>query len=183
MSALLEVPAIRQRAFPVSVELYHRLTEGLKTELLRGTIIEKVSKSPLHIFTVTRLHKILAGQIGPECTIIVEGAISTADSEPEPDLCVVRGGIEQFRTALPATAEFVAEVAVSSLEIDRVKAEIYAEAGVKEYWIVCPSQKRVEVYLPGEPNRFGPPMVASAPAVLESTALPGVKVDLGELFA
>jgi len=48
MNALLEVPAIRERALKFSVEDYHRFTEGQPTELLRGTIIEKTSRSPLH---------------------------------------------------------------------------------------------------------------------------------------
>lgn len=39
MNALLEIPAIRQRAARLSVEDYHRLPE-LPVELLRGTILE-----------------------------------------------------------------------------------------------------------------------------------------------
>jgi hypothetical protein len=49
MNSLLDVPEIRQQAFPISVELYHRLAEGLPTELLRGTIIQKTSKSPFQV--------------------------------------------------------------------------------------------------------------------------------------
>ena len=60
MNALLEVPAIRERAMKFSVEDYHRFTEGQPTELLRGTIIEKMSRSPLHYATFQRLRRILS---------------------------------------------------------------------------------------------------------------------------
>ena len=75
------------------------------------------------------------------------------------------------------------EVAVSSIELDRAKAQIYAEAGVKEYWIVHPQEKQVEVYRHPEATGYGEQTTASRQSVLESAALPGLRVDLGTLFA
>jgi Uma2 family endonuclease len=95
----------------------------------------------------------------------------------------VRGEKTDFRSRHPETAELVVEIAVSSLEIDRVKAAIYAEAGVREYWIVCPEEKRVEVYRQPSALGYGEQVEVAAPAVLECGALPGVRVDLGALFA
>jgi Uma2 family endonuclease len=183
MNALLELPAIRQRAKRFSVADYHRLTEGQPTELLRGTIIEKMSKSPAHQFFIDRLRKILAEQISPEFLVRTEGPISTEDSEPEPDVTVVRGPLEKYRHAHATTAEMVVEIAVSSLEIDRVKAQIYAEAGVTEYWIVCPDEKQVEVYRQPGVAGYAERTIAAPPATIECAALPGVRVDLTALFA
>jgi Uma2 family endonuclease len=183
MTALLELPAIRERAFSIPVEVYHRLSEGLKTELLRGTIIKKMSKSPLHIFIAHRLGKILAAQIRPGHTLFVEGSLTTADSEPEPDLCIVQGEAELFRTEHPTTAELVIEVAVTSIEVDRVKALIYSDASVKEYWIVRPQEKQVEVYRQPTVDGYAESAVASGNSVLSSSVVPGVQVDLGELFS
>ena len=183
MNALLELPAIRERVMKFSVEDYHRFTEGQPTELLRGTILQKMSKSFLHCETVRRLFKILDRQIEPPLEVWKEDPLTFVDSEPEPDVAVI------VRTKLgeeknhPSTAEFVVEVAVSSLEIDRVKAFIYAEAGVREYWIVCPEEKRVEVYRQPGAHGYGERRDFSAPAVLECAALPGVRVDLTPLFA
>ena len=183
MIALLEVPAIRQRAKRFSVADYQRLTEGQRTELLRGTIIEKMSKSPAHQFFLNRLRKILTAQISPEFLVCTDEPISTADSEPEPDVIVMRGPEEKYRHAHATTAELVIEVAVSSIEIDRVKAQIYAEAGVKEYWIVCPEERQVEVHRqPGAAGYAERTMVAP-PTTIECAALPGVRVDLAALFA
>ena len=182
MTELLEVPAIRQRVARLSVEDYHRLGE-LPVELLRGTIIEKMSKSPAHQFFIERVRKILATQIAPDLTMRQEGPLTFTDSEPEPDLSVVRGLPESYRHAHPTAAELVVEVAVSSLEIDRLKALIYAEAGVSEYWIVCPDEKQVEVYRQPGAQGFAERAVLTAPAIIECAALSGVRLDLAALFA
>ena len=187
MTELLEVPAIRQCVSPLSVAEYHQLGEfnenGRRTELIRGIVIEKMSKSPLHCFIASELREILTAQITPEFVIFFQDPITTIDSEPEPDVMAVRGSRKDFRAAHPTTAELVIEVAVTSLEIDRVKALIYAEAGVKEYWIVCPEEKRVEVFRQPGAQGYAETLTVCAPAVLASTALPGVQVDLAALFA
>lgn len=74
-------------------------------------------------------------------------------------------------------------MAVSSLEIDRVKALIYAEAGVREYWIVCPQERRVEVYRQPSPSGYAERTVVAGDGVIECTVLPGMRVDVGALFA
>jgi Uma2 family endonuclease len=129
------------------------------------------------------LREILTGQVPAGCLLRQEGPLTFSDSEPEPDLCIVRGQKAAFRKVHPSTAELVIEVAVSSLEIDRVKASIYAEAGVKEYWIVCPDGKCVEVYRQCQKQGYSECIKVAAPTVLECMALPGVRVDLTALFA
>ena len=182
MTALLEVPAIRQRVARLSVEEYHRLGD-LPVELLRGTIIEKMSKSPLHQFHVDRIRKILSTQISPEWVVRQEGPLTLADSEPEPDVAVVCGPEELYQSAHPTTATLVVEVALSSLEVDRVKANIYAEAGVTEYWIVCPNERQVEVYRQSGANGYAECTIIKPPAFIECSALPGTRVDLAAIFA
>ena len=59
MSAILEIPEVRRRVSHLSVEEYHRLDEynenGKRTELIRGILIEKASKTPVHCFITHRL--------------------------------------------------------------------------------------------------------------------------------
>ena len=181
MNALLEHPAIRERAARISVEDYHRLGE-LPVELLSGTIVSKMSKSPTHYTAGEDLREILTGQIQPGYILRAEGPLTFADSEPEPDLCIVKGTKADFRHTHPTTAELIIEIAVSSLEIDRIKALIYAEARVPEYWIVCPEEKCIEVYRQPSTQGYAAPVIVKAPAILESSALPRVRVELAQLF-
>ncbi|HEY3900680.1 MAG TPA: Uma2 family endonuclease [Chthoniobacter sp.] len=183
MSGLLDLPAIRERMLRLSVDEYHRWTEGQPTELLHGIVIKKMSKSPLHYATIEALREILSGQIKPGWVLRQEGPLTFADSEPEPDLAIVRGRRSDYRQAHPVSAELVIEVAVSSFEIDLVKGHVYAEAAIPEYWIVCPEEKRVEVFrLPQGPDGYAEHIIVSAPDFLKSSVLPNIQVDLATLF-
>jgi Uma2 family endonuclease len=138
MAAILDIPEVRQRISPLSVEEYHRLDEfnenGHRTELIRGIVIQKLSKSPLHRTVSSILYESLLAQLPQGYTVWKEEPITLADSEPEPDVSVTRGGKRGFASAHPATAELA--VAVSSAALDRENASLCAEGVVKEYWIV-----------------------------------------------
>ncbi len=129
---------------------YHQLSEagiiGERTELLRGVILEKLTKSPLHVFFVQRICAWLRSSLPTGVVVRKEEPLTLADSEPEPDVAIVLGAAENYRTAHPSSAELVIEVAISTVDLDREKAVVYAAAGVMEYWIVIPAQEVVEIY-------------------------------------
>src|SRR6266568_138759 len=171
MSAILEIPEVRQRLSPLSVEEYHRLGEynenGRRTELIRGFVIEKMSKSPLHSTIGSRLHRLLLARLPPGYSLWKEEPLTFVDSEPEPDISVVLGDEGDFTTAHPSTAELVVEVAVSSPVLDRELASLYAEAGVKEYWIVLAPEQQIEVYRRPEQGRYQEKRVAGSGELIE----------------
>jgi len=72
MTAVLDVPEIRNRVLRVSVADYRRHTEGQQSELLRGIVIEKMSRSPLHSYIADALRETLAAQIGPDFIALLE---------------------------------------------------------------------------------------------------------------
>ena len=186
MSAILEIPEVRQRVSPLSVQQYHRLDEfnenGRRTELLRGFVIEKMSKSPLHRTLASLLYRLLLAQLPPGFSVWKEEPLTFVDSEPEPDISVTRGSDRDFATAHPTTAELVVEVAVSSPALDRENASLYAEAGVKEYWIILGNERQVEVYHRPENGRYQEMRLHDLSSVLECGSLPGARVTLSELF-
>jgi Uma2 family endonuclease len=61
---------------------------------------------------------------------------------------IVRGNHHDFRTRHPSGQEcrLVIEVADTSIDRDRAKAEIYRSSGVEEYWIVNINDRSVERY-------------------------------------
>ena len=101
MSAILEIPEVRQRVSPLSVEEYHRLGEfnetGRRTELIRGILIEKMSKSPLHSSLAKLLYDCIAAVLPKGFVVRREDPLTLADSEPEPDIAVVGGSEVDFR--------------------------------------------------------------------------------------
>jgi Uma2 family endonuclease len=69
------------------------------------------------------------------------------ESEPEPDVSVVRGSFRDYAEDHPARAALVIEVADASLPVDRgEKAGLYARAGLADYWIVNLVDRVLEVY-------------------------------------
>jgi Uma2 family endonuclease len=158
MPAILEIPEVRQRVSPLSVEEYHRLSEynenGRRTELIRGILIQKMSKSPLHSSIAKRLYDGIASVLPSGFVVRREDSLTLQDSEPEPDIAVVRGEMSDFFKVHPTTAELVIEVAVSSPALDRENARLYAEAGVREYWIVLGLERCIEVYRQPENGRY-----------------------------
>ena len=105
MSAILELPEVRERVSPLSVEEYHRLGEynerGKRTELIRGILIEKMSKSPLHSTIVSLLYRLFLDRLPVGFTARQEQPLTFADSEPEPDISVTRGEARDFLEDAP----------------------------------------------------------------------------------
>lgn len=181
-------PAVRgPQLWPLGVKAYHALGElGLvpeKTELLYGQIFRKMPKSPFHAYLLRVLLNLLRAAVPEGFIVSPEQPITCANSEPEPDLSVVRGKIEDFRHAHPATAEFVIEICVSSHEYDRSKLRAYASAGVKECWLVLGPEKQIEVHRQPQGEQFVEHAVHGPGGSLTSTAVPSFTVDLASLFA
>ena len=186
MVAILEMPEVRRRVSRLSVEEYHRLNEfnenGRRTELIRGIVIEKMSKSPLHAALAKRLYDRIIRLVGNGWVVRREDPLQLSDSEPEPDIAVVTGAEEDFFKAHPTTAELVIEVAVSGPELDRENASLYAEAGVKEYWIVLGLERRVEVYRQPSPNGYQVKLSLGPEDTLTSVGVPAVEIVVADLF-
>ena len=108
--------------------------------------------------------------------------IACRHSEPEPDVSVVRGRKEDYIATLPQTAELVVEVAVSSADVDRRKIAIYAEAGVREYWIVLPGMRQIEVRTKLIESRYTAQHVFTEGQTASSEVLPDLRVELTGLF-
>jgi Uma2 family endonuclease len=187
MLSVLDQPAYRGRLSRMSVKEYHQLGEfnerGKRTELIRGFVIEKMSKSPLHGTIASILQEILITRLAPGYFVRREEPLTLHDSEPEPDVAVVRGKRSDFLATHPTTAAVVMEIAVSSPDADRELGELYAEAGVPEYWVVLPQDRLVEVYRLPEGTRYREMRTYARGEEISSAAVPELRLSVGELFA
>lgn len=138
-----------------SVNEYHRLTEiGFLTEdddleLLEGYLVHKMARHSPHDGTLHRTSKRLAGILPPGWDIRIQSAVTLPDSEPEPDVAVVRLDPAGYTTRHPHAADvgLLVEVSDSTLLGDRAdKGRIYARAGLACYGIINLPDRQIEVY-------------------------------------
>jgi hypothetical protein len=168
------------------VEAYHLLGQANKipenTELLYGLVYRKLPKTPLHSFLLIRLFQLLQALPLRGFLIRTEQPLTLVDSEPEPDLAVVKGANEDFRSAHPKTAEIVIEICVTSHEYDRSKLRAYASGQVKECWLVLGPEKQIEVLSEPKDGVFGKVTRLAPGGILHSSAIANVSVELSGLF-
>jgi Uma2 family endonuclease len=138
-----------------SVAEYHRLTElGILTEddnleLIEGYLVLKMARNPPDDGTLSRVLKRLLGLLPPGWDFRSQMALTLSESEPEPDLVIVRESPDGYLSRHPLGTEvgLVVEVSDSTLDGDRIdKGRIYARAGIPIYWIVNIPDRWVEVY-------------------------------------
>ena len=139
----------------LSIEQYHAiiqagiLTDDDSVELLEGWLVFKMPKNPPHRVT-TRLVRTALENILPRGWYVdSQEPITLSNSEPEPDIVVVRGDTRQYLDRHPGAEDIalIIEVSDTTLQRDRtVKKRIYARAGIAIYWIVNLVEEQVEVY-------------------------------------
>jgi Uma2 family endonuclease len=118
---------------------------GHRVQLVNGVIVRMAPASSFHHSTVWKLEDVLRRIFGRRAMVRSQMAFAASPrSRPEPDVAVVPTG--DYDAVDPDQAWLIVEVADSSLRFDRtVKSELYASAGVPEYWIVDLENRQVEV--------------------------------------
>lgn len=137
-----------------TVDEYHRLIEigvlkeSEAVELLEGWVVHLMSRNTPRDTASDKTEEALRSILSSGWRLRIQKAITTSDSEPEPDIAVVKGGLDDFIAAhpTPSAIALLDEVSDSSLQQDRTtKAQLYARAGIKLYWIVNIPDRQVEV--------------------------------------
>jgi Putative restriction endonuclease len=138
-----------------SVDDYHRLiesgvlTEDDPVELLEGWIVPKMPRNTPHDVCLDKSQEALRAILPAGWRLRVQSAITTPDSEPEPDFAIVPGPANRYLAnhPLPQDITTLIEVADSSLDRDRNdKGRLYARAAISIYWIINLVDSQVEVH-------------------------------------
>jgi Uma2 family endonuclease len=110
-----------------------------RVELIDGEVVVMTPIGPRHNACVSSANRALVRAAGDAAIVLPQGSVRLdLHNEPQPDLVLLkpRDDFYASRHAGPADILLVVEIAASSIEYDRdVKARIYAEFGVPEYWL------------------------------------------------
>jgi Uma2 family endonuclease len=103
----------------------------------------------------------------------------------QPDLCVICDLSKLDERGCLGAPDLVIEILSSgnSKKEMREKFEVYQESGVREYWLVNPTDENVIIYTLNEQGIY----IGLAPYIagdmLRSAIFPELLIDLGEVFA
>ena len=180
----------------VSEETYRRLalqdSDGT-LELLRGQLMEKPGLSVVHRVVIMRLLELLLGQLDRR-----EYRLSTTDARLRrsadtyyvPDIAVIPAALEQALLAHPDSLDAYAEPLPLVIEVwspstgrDDINEKFpdYRARGDLEIWRVHPCERTVTVWR--KPSDDGYAESVQRGGELRPASLPGVVIDLAELFA
>jgi Uma2 family endonuclease len=150
--------------YRISVDEYDRMvaagvfSDDPRIELIEGLLVKKMPKKPPHVVATAKLERLLARVLPPRWHIRKEDPLRIPDfNEPEPDLAIVAGVLEDYGARHPGPDEvaLIVEVSESTLAIDRGdKLSAYATGGVPMYWIVNLVDRRIEVYTQPGPGGY-----------------------------
>jgi Uma2 family endonuclease len=150
---------------------YYRLGElgffeGKRVELIRGEVIVMSPINIAHARDVGFVSDALALVFAIGHYINVQQPFSvpnaTFASEPQPDVAVIPGS-RRTATVHPTHAALLVEVADATLFYDTTtKAQLYAEAGVSEYWVLDLNARELHVFRDPQPLPLPPDMATTA---------------------
>lgn len=178
--------------FRIPVDMYDRMIdEGLlgeneKVELINGELTRMTPIGNAHVVAVNILNWMFNHAAAGRYIVSVQNPLRLADSEPEPDVALLRFRRDFYRDGKPRAADtlLVVEVAATSEEFDReIKGPMYARGGVPEFWLVCLTTGAVEVRRgPNPDGTWRETCTLGRDGVLSVAALPDVSVAAAEIL-
>jgi Uma2 family endonuclease len=139
-----------------TIHEYHQLieteffTENDRIELVKGEILVMSPKTIDHVnCNRNLLENLLILLVGKAEVQSQDAIILSNNSEPEPDVTILRIREDNYRDSLPTFEDvlLVIEVSDSTLKYDQeVKSYLYAESGISDYWIFNLVDNHLEIY-------------------------------------
>ena len=140
----MSTEAITKKLF--TVDEYHRLADvGIlsdtrRFELVRGEIIEMTIPGSAHSGRVNRLNFLFVSRLGQSVIVSGQNPVPLGtQSEPMPDLALLEPRSDFYTEAHPSPEDVLLVVEVSDTTVrydSTIKASLYAEAGIPEYWLL-----------------------------------------------
>ncbi len=177
----------------ITVQEFRRMNfegEDAFFELINGVVVRRASPSPYHQSISMRLSAMMHSY----CTDHQRGLVFTAPTDVFlndynhviPDIFFIRRenlGIVDYRQGIYGVPDLIVEIiSPGSILQDRVeKRDAYQRAGVREYWMVDPNNRSIEIYknVDGE---FRIVSFAADTGVVHSEVLEGLEVSINNIF-
>ena len=171
-----------------TVKEYHKLGEmGFfhpeeRVELLSGNIIKMSAKGTAHTSALGRTDRLLQDLFGNLAWVRMQDPIALDDnSEPEPDIALVRIDPFDYATHHPTPSEvyLIIEVADTSLTFDReIKAKAYARSGIADYWVLNVNERQLHVFREPAENGYQSELILGENGSISPLLFPTVNIAI-----
>lgn len=161
------------------------LGEDDRLELIEGEIIKMSPIGSLHVFIVNQLNDLLGTRLRKRAIVSVQNPIRLANSQPQPDLTLLRPAVRRRPDLLPSAADvlLLIEVADTTARFDQsVKVPLYGREGISEYWLIDLSNSVVEVYRGPVAGGYRTKQTFAIGDVLVPEAFPDLHLDVQDIF-
>jgi len=168
---------------------FMRLPEGRLAELIEGELLMTPSPKSLHQIVARNLIVQLDGFVrahgsGQVFVAPMDVHLPSGDVV-EPDVIFISTGnsgiVQDWIRGVP---DLLVEIlSPEGIERDRlIKRDLYARNGVKEYWLVDPETRTVEVLTLGSSGRYEPAGYFEERDAVSSPLLAGLSLQVSALF-
>lgn len=175
---------------------YMRWTIEERVELIKGKIF-RMSPAPMNI------HQSAVGNVFGILWTYLKGKTCEVRTAPydvrlyrkskkdediltvvQPDVCVICDPAKIDVRGCIGAPDIVVEVLSHSNTKKELKNkyEVYEESGVKEYWLVHPSDKTLFRYILGINGKYTPDALYASDDIITTSVLPGLELKLEEVF-
>jgi Uma2 family endonuclease len=174
-----------------SLQDYHQmiatgLLDNRKVELLTGEIIEMSPEGVSHSSYCRETAKYLRRLLGDRADISEAHPILLPNnSEPEPDIAIVKLSPTLYRDLHPQPEDifWLIEISDSTLAKDLgMKKDIYAAAGIPEYWVMNLQTSVVVVFRDLTTSGYQSETQFNS-GTISPVAFPDLSIDVLQLFA
>ncbi len=156
-----------------------------RVELVRGLVVPMSPKSWAHTVATNQIAAVLRDALAGRAGVVMEGGLrlDSLDSQPEPDVMVLSTpGLSEAPSdrRLPL---LVVEAAAASLRTDLGdKAMLYAQAGIRDYWVLNLVDRELVVMREPEAGRYASRTVHVEDTRVSPLSWPDVEVDVSALL-
>jgi Uma2 family endonuclease len=174
-----------------TIEQYHKLVDAgmlidRQVELLAGDIIEMLPEGMSHAVYCGDTVDYLKQLLGSKAKVREAHPITLPnDSEPEPDIAVVRPSPNRYLDHHPYPEDifWLIEYADSTLARDlNIKQEIYSQVGILEYWVVNLPASELIVFR-GTNNTGYETETRFATGNISPLSFPDIEIEVSRLFS
>lgn len=155
-----------------------------RLELIDGEILEKMTQNSPHSTALCKTEDALRDTFRKGHVVRIQMPLSVGErSQPDPDIAVVLGSVDDFEERHPATAVLVVEISDTTVAFDRNrKAAVYALAGVPDYWILNLNTRRLEIRRDPLDGRYTSLTECSEDEIAHPLAEPQAAIKVADLL-